>query len=311
MTEFRAGTVALLGRPNAGKSTLMNRILGTKLAITSPKPQTTRHRILGVHSTDTYQAVLLDTPGLHRAWNALNKALVRAARDAVEQADVICYLEDMGLIAKRFRQGKPLLDKATQAVADLVESSGRPAIFVANKMDRVPAEVALPAIEAVSEAMPLHAAVPISASTGDGVELLLEQIRTALPPGPPLFPPDHWTDATERFLVSEIVREKLFLHTRKEVPYATHVEVETFDESERDSRGLVRIFARIHVERPAQKGIVIGKGGQMLKKIGTLARKELEEVLGCKVHLELFVGVTEDWTRSDKGLRRVGFDTER
>ena len=203
-----------------------------------------------------------------------------------------------------------MLGEVEQLIAGLVRDSGAPLVFVANKIDVVPHPLLLPVIGAVGEAVPLAAAVPTSALTGDGVPELLREIRNHLPEGPPLFPPDEWAQVTERFLVSEIVREKVFHLTEQEVPYATHVVVRTFDESDRESKGLVRILADVVVERDSQKGIVIGRGGEMLKRIGTLARKELVEVLGARVYLELFVRVERDWTRSAKGLRRVGFDQD-
>lgn len=311
MSAYRSGTIGLIGRPNAGKSTLLNRVLGSKLAITSSKPQTTRHRIVGV-LTDTeaephLQAVFIDTPGIHKAWTELNKAMVERAASALQDADVACWVEDMSILARRAEQGEPVLDELAEEVAAALEASGKPVVFLANKVDVVPKPYLLPVIEAVSQRLPIRAAIPLSALTGDGVPELLRFLRAALPEQEPMFPEDHWTDATERFLAAEIIREKIFHLTEQEVPYSTFVEIDKFDETERETEGKVRILATIVVERPSQKGIVIGKGGEMLKRIGTLARKELNELLECRVHLELFVKVERDWTRSAKGLRRVGF----
>ncbi|MFT4628555.1 MAG: GTP-binding protein Era [Myxococcota bacterium] len=305
----RCGYVALLGPPNAGKSTLLNSILGSKLAITSAKPQTTRDRIVGIHTDDTMQAVFLDTPGVHEAWTELNKQMVARSRAAIGEADVVCWLGDMTSMARRIDAGDPPLDANDEQIGRMIRDSGRPVIFVANKIDVVPHHLVLPVIAAVTERVTLAAAVPISALTGDAVPTLLKEVRANLPEGPMLFPEDEWAQVTERFVVAELVREKIFHLTAQEVPYSTFVDVVRFDESERETRKIVRIYADIVVERGSQKGIIIGKGGEMLKRIGTLARKELQEVLECRVYLELFVKVERDWTRSERGLRRVGFTT--
>jgi GTP-binding protein Era len=309
-TDFRCGFVGLLGRPNAGKSTLLNRILGNKLAITSAKPQTTRNRIAGIHSDERMQAILVDTPGLHAAWTELNRSMVQRASAVIDEVDVVCWVGDMTVHATQLERGEPVLE-ADDPVAERLERCERPVIFVANKIDVVPHPLVLPVIDAVRQRLPIVAAVPISALTGDGVSVLLDELHRYLPPGPPLFPPDEWAQVTERFLVAEIVREKVFHLTEQEIPYATHIDVRQFDESQRDEeRGIVRIFADVVVERESQKGIVIGKGGEMLKRIGTLARKELVDLLGVRVYLELHVRVVRDWTRSSRGLRRAGFTDE-
>jgi GTP-binding protein Era len=305
--DFRTGYVAFVGRPNAGKSTLLNRILGAKLAITSDKPQTTRNRIAGVHTDDAMQAILIDTPGMHDAFTELNRSMVRVAHDTLGEADVVCLLADMTDLARAAEKGEPIIDAALESICQAVEASGRPVIFVANKLDVVPRPLLLPALDAFSKRLKLRAAVPVSALTGDGIPALVAEIRANLPVAPPLFPADEWTQVSERFLVAEIIREKIFHLTKAEIPYSTFVEVIAFDESERESGGQVRITADVIVERPGQKGIVIGKGGEMLKRIGTLARKEMQEVLECRVHLELFVKVERDWTRTKRGLSRVGF----
>ncbi len=309
---FRCGYVGLIGRPNAGKSTLLNRILGTKLAITSSKPQTTRNRIVGVHTDERMQAILVDTPGIHEGWTELNRKMVQAARSVLDDVDVVCWIHDMTVLAGRAESDTSvILEEADLAMADWLGERGLPLVVVANKIDVVPHPLLLPVIDAVTRAVEVRAAVPTSALTGDGVDALLDALAEALPPGPPLFDPDDWTQATERFLVSEIIREKIFHLTEQEVPYSTHVVVRQFDESKRDGTprnpGIVRIFADIVVEKESQKGIVIGRGGEMLKRIGTLARKELVDLLDCRTYLELFVRVERDWTRSTRGLRRVGF----
>ncbi|MCA9570565.1 MAG: GTPase Era [Myxococcales bacterium] len=309
MTDaFRAGYVALVGRPNAGKSTLLNRLLGAKLAITSDKPQTTRNRIAGVHTTEAYQAVLVDTPGIHEAWTELNRSMVQVAHQVLDEVDVVALLVDVTTLAKRAADGVEILDPELEGICAVVQASGKPTILVANKMDVVPKHLVLPIIERFTARLPLVAAVPLSALTGDNLAAFEEEVAHALPAHPPLFPPDEWTQVTERFLVAEIVREKIFHLTKAEIPYSTTVEVLTFDESERESKNLVKIHATVIVERPSQKGIVIGKKGEMLKRIGTLARKELMGLLECRVHLELFVKVEKDWTKTKRGLRKVGFE---
>ncbi len=306
-SDFRCGYVALVGRPNAGKSTLLNQLLGGKLAIASAKPQTTRHRIAGIHTSDRCQAILVDTPGIHEAWTELNREMVDRALSALDDVDVVCLIGDMTVMARRVERGRAAVGPELAPVVDAVKRARKPVIFVANKIDVVPRPLLLPVIAEVSEALDCVACVPVSALTGDGVPALLGEICKALPEGPQLYPEDEWTRVTERFLVAEIVREKIFHLTEQEIPYATHVEVVKFDESQRDAGGRVEILCDIIVERPSQKGIVIGKGGEMLKRIGTLARREIAELLGCRVHLELFVKVERDWTRTRKGLRKVGF----
>ena len=309
MNPTRCGTAVLYGRPNAGKSTPINRILGERLSIVSAKPQTTRDRILGVYTDEQMQAVLLDTPGVHSAWTELNKVMVHKSNEAAREADVVLWLEDMTIAAGRLRTHSEPFDEATNGLIEGLASLGKPVIFVPNKVDVVPPTVLLPVLERVSKAIPLFAAVPISALTGDGVEALKRELARALPESPPMFPADVWTDVSERFLCAELIREKIFHLTEQEVPYAAAVVIESFDESERETRDLVKVNAAITVERPAQKAILIGKGGEMIKRIGSLARVDMQKMLGCRVHLELFVKVERDWSRTAQGLRRVGFQS--
>lgn len=308
--SFRCGYATLVGRPNAGKSTLLNHLLGNKLAITSSKPQTTRDRIVGVLTEDALQAVLIDTPGLHPAWTELNKVMVRRTRDALAEADVLVWLEDTTLLAPRARRNEPIFDDVDREILAMLQASGKPVIFVPNKIDLIERALLLPILDAAAKALPLAAAVPMSAINGDGADGLKAELAKLLPEAPALFPAEVWTEASERFLCGEIIREKIFHHTNQEVPYATHVEIESFDEAEREARDLVRMRGLIVVERPQQKGILIGKGGEMLKRIGTIARHDMERLLGCRVHLELFVKVEKNWTRSAQGLRRVGIRGE-
>ncbi len=307
MSSFRSGVVALVGRPNAGKSTLLNALLGQKLAITSNKPQTTRDRIAGILSTDTFQAVLLDTPGLHEAWTELNKAMVQRSTDALAEADLVIWVEDTALLTHRKTVEGPLLDEVAELVLNHLVNAGKPVLFVANKIDKVPVTQALPLIAEVSQRLPLAAAIPMSALKKDGMQGLLDELQRHLPVGEAQHDPELWTQATERFLAAEIVREKIFQLTEQEIPYAAAVQIERFDESERESRRLVRVHAAILVERASQKGIVIGKGGDMIKRIGVAARRDLEELLDAQVHVELFVKVEPDWTRTLSGLRKAGY----
>ena len=306
--SFKCGTVALIGRPNAGKSTLLNQILGSKLAIISAKPQTTRHRIAGIHNSDTCQIVLLDTPGLHTAWTELNKSMVRRSLDAIKDVDLLCWLVDTSEHARRFEAKRPILDAEDEWIVEALEKAKRPVFLIANKIDVVPKPLILPVIDALNSRLPVAAALPISALTGDGVPPLLDILQEHLPEHPPLFPQDEWAQVTERFIASEIIREKIFHLTEQEIPYSSHVVIERFDETERETKSLVKIYAKVSVERGSQKGILIGKKGEMLKRIGTMARKDLQSILGCRVYLEIFVNVEENWTRSAKGLRKVGYD---
>ncbi len=303
----RCGVAVLIGRPNAGKSTLINQLLGDKLSIVSPKPQTTRDRIQGVYTDEHIQAVIIDTPGVHDAWTELNKAMVRKSREAASDADVVLWVEDMTVIAGRIRAKEELLDDNSLAMLAMLREAGKPVIFVPNKVDLVPPPMLLPLLERISKELTLFAAVPLSALNGKGVEGLKAELRRALPEASPLYPTDQWTAVSERFLCAEIIREKIFHLTEQEVPYATAVEIEKFDESERETRELCKINAVIIVERPQQKAIIIGKGGDMVKKIGTLARQDMQKMLGCRVHLEIFVKVEPEWSKTTQGLKRVGF----
>jgi len=256
--------------------------------------------------------VLVDTPGIHEGWTELNRAMVQAARSVLDDVDVVCWLQDMTVLAARAEgPSGVVLDEQDRVMAEWLVDRGVPVVLVANKIDVVPHPLLLPVIDAMTKAVDVTAAIPTSALTGDGVDALLGALACALPEGPPLFPPEDWTQATERFLVAEIIREKIFHLTEQEVPYSAHVVIRQFDESKREGTprhpGIVRIYADIVVEKQSQKGIVIGRGGEMLKRIGTLARKELVELLDCRTYLELFVRVERDWTRTTRGLRRVGF----
>jgi GTP-binding protein Era len=302
---LRAGFVAIVGRPNVGKSTLLNRILGERIAIVSPRPQTTRTRILGVWNGEGAQLAFFDTPGLHRAKGELNRRMVEVGLTTLSEVDVALMLVEAGTGP----DGRVEIGEATRWIAEEVAKSGKPAVLGVNKMDRAPRESLLPVIAAYKDLHAWSDIVPFSAMTGENVEDLLATLARSVPEAEaPLFPPDVMTDQAERQIAAEYVREQAMVRLRDEVPYAVAVEVEEFDESQRElgRRGLVRIAATIHVERDSQKAIVIGKGGAMLKQIGQGAREALERLLGCKVFLALHVRVDERWSERADALRRHG-----
>ena len=299
--HHRAGFVAIVGRPNVGKSTLLNRLVGQKLAIVSPKPQTTRGRILGVITRQDAQVALLDTPGLHVAKGGLNARMVRLALRTLADADLALFL---------IEAGPPAIDAATRKAIDQVKAANKPTLLVINKIDAVPRIQLLPLIDRWKDLHPWTDVYPLSALKGENVEGFVDALIAHLPEAPPMFPPELWTDMQERDLCSELIREQLLRHTGQEVPYSAAVLIEQFDESERETgpRGLVHIAASVLVERDSQKAIVIGKGGARLKEIGSDARREMERLLGAKVFLELHVRVEPGWTRTTKGLRRAGYE---
>ncbi|WP_456431176.1 GTPase Era [Thermosulfuriphilus sp.] len=291
---FRSGYVAIIGAPNVGKSTLLNQYLGQKVAICTPKPQTTRHQIRGILSGPDFQIVFVDTPGIHEAKILANQAMVEAALRALEEVDAVLLVVD---VANR----QPSLEEKIIGFLSRVQ---KPAVLALNKIDLVKKSELLLMIETFSQAYPFSAIVPISALKGDGLSDLLQELLKLLPEGPPFYDPETFTDQTERQLAAEIIREKIFLLTGQEIPYATAVIIEDWEDDE--EKNLSRIRATVFVERDSQKGIVIGKGGRMLKKIGQLAREELEFLLGRRVYLELWVKVLSDWRRDPKALRRLG-----
>jgi GTPase len=301
---MRAGFVAIAGRPNVGKSTLLNRILGEHVAIVTPRPQTTRTRILGVHNAAGVQIAFFDTPGLHRAAGALNRRMVEVALQTVAEVDAVLLLVEAGTGPG----GEVEVGEVTRWAVEQVARAHKPVILGVNKMDRAPRPALLPVMAAYRDLHPWAEVVPFSALTGENVDQLLTALAHHLPEAEaPLFPPDVLTDQAERVLAAEYVREQVMLQTRQEIPYSAHVEVESFDESgRREGGGLVRIAAVVSVERESQKGIVIGKGGAMLKRIGTAARQRLERLLGCKVFLALTVRVDERWSERPEALRKRG-----
>lgn len=292
---FKSGFVAIVGAPNAGKSTLLNRLLGQKISITSDKPQTTRNRILGVLDQPGMQVVFLDTPGIHRAGKPLNVRIVDVALTALADVDLILVLVDASA---------PDVD-AEQYLLQKLKVRKTPALLALNKIDRVEKTALLAQIESWSTRFEFKAVVPISATRGDQVEALVGAMANDLPAGPPLYPPGSVTDMSERFIAGEMIREKAFRLTGEEIPYAVAVTLDQFKEEKAGK--LIRIEATIHVERNSQKGIVIGKGGQKLKEIGQAARREIERMVGTKVFLKLFVRVQKNWSKDTKALRRFGY----
>ncbi len=293
---LRCGFVAIVGRPNVGKSTLLNRILGMKLSIVSRKPQTTRNRILGINTRDRYQVVYVDTPGLHaREPRRLNRMLNRNATAALQGVDLVVLVLEAG----RWTPDDDL-------VLTRIQQAGLPVIAAVNKVDRVPEKAELlPYLQTLSERHDFQALVPISAERGTNVEALEAEIVQRLPRSETLlFPEDQITDRSERFLVAELIREQLMRQLGEEVPYSTTVEIERF----RYERGVAHIHAVILVERDGQKAIVIGKGGQQLKRIGQRARHAIEQLLGHRVFLELWVKVREGWADDDRALRSLGYE---
>lgn len=308
----RSGFAALIGRPNVGKSTLLNRLIGEKLAIVSPKPQTTRGRILGVVTRPEGQVAFFDTPGIHQAKGALNRQMVEVALTAASECDVVLFLIE----AEGKREDvAPTIGPGNQLVLERLRALGKPTVLVINKVDQVKKALVLPLIGLYKDQYPFAEVMPISALKRDGVAELFDLVLGMMPEGEPMFPPDVYTDQAERTLVAELVREQLLRHCREEIPYSSAVVVEHFDESERGGKpekknsklnGLVRIEAVIFVEREGQKAIVIGKRGQMLKTIGTDARAQIERLLGAHVFLSLRVKVEPRWSERVEALSKLG-----
>jgi GTP-binding protein Era len=294
-SRFRSGFVAILGAPNAGKSTLLNRILGQKISITSKKPQTTRNRILGILNRPSAQLVFIDTPGVHKATDPLNIRIVETALSSLGDGDVILVIID---VARSDPVSEGLMVRK-------VKASKKPVVLALNKIDLIPKTDLLPIINRWSVVTSFNDIVPISAEKGTQVDRLLASLETLLRFGPPFFSDDIVTDLPERFIASEMIREKVFRLTGEEIPYATAVTVEAFKEEKKGS--LVRIHATIHVERDSQKGIIIGKGGRMLKSIGETSRREIERLLGVEVFLKLFVRVQKNWSKDTRALRKFGY----
>ncbi|MFZ2397267.1 MAG: GTPase Era [Smithella sp.] len=291
---FKSGFIGIIGRPNAGKSTLFNAIVGDKISIITDKPQTTRNKITGIKNFPDAQLIFLDTPGMHKPKTPMNRAMVQTTRETISSVEVLLMLIEANTDVHP--HDLFLIESLAQVKV--------PVFLVINKIDLIEKKFLLPLIDKFRTLYNYREIFPVSALKGDGIEDLLNAIKEILPEGPKYYPDDIITDATERFIAAEFIREKITLFTQQEIPYSTAVEVDLFKEDE--EKNLIRISATINVEKESQKAIMIGKKGTMLKKIGTQARLEMEKLFGAKVYLELFVRVKKEWTSSDKMLAEFG-----
>ena len=295
---FRSGYVSIIGAPNVGKSTLLNAFLGQKLAIVTPKPQTTRNQIRGIVTTDTHQIVFVDTPGLMDPKYRLQSEMVRTAYGALRDADIVLFIVD---------GANRNVDTENQILNRLQKTQTAKKILVINKVDLVDKPTILPVFDEFSQQLNFDEMIPISAKTRDGVDLLLGQVKSLLPPGPQYFPEDQLSDLPERFFISETVREKIMLMTKREVPYSTAVVVEEFQKRQkRNGDEILYIRAIVYTEKQTQKQIIIGKAGKLIKRVGELARSDIERFLDKKVFLELYVTVKSDWRRDVRKLKELG-----
>lgn len=290
---FRSGYVSLVGRPNVGKSTLLNTILGEKVAIVTPKPQTTRNRINGIKTLPHAQIIFIDTPGIHKPRQRLGEAMNRIAFEALEEVDIVLFMVE----PEAPRSGDLF-------VLERIRQVDKPVFLLINKLDTVKKNAILPVIEAYSKLYPFKEIIPLSALKTSGIDVLLETVVKYIPEGPKLYPDDIVTDQMERFMAAEIIREKIMEATQEEVPYSSAVEIQQWQE--RDD-GVVFIQANIYIERDGQKGIIIGNKGARLKSIGTKARQDIEGLLGTRVFLELWVKIKKDWRSDEYTLRELGF----
>ena len=294
MGSFRSGYIAIIGRPNVGKSTLLNQLLGEKVAIVTPKPQTTRNRITGIRTSPKSQIVFIDTPGIHQAHSLMNRRMVEVALQTLHEVDGVLWL-----LESRERIGPE-----EERIAGNLGRLKTPSLILLNKIDLVAKGKLLPLMQRCSELLPTKEIIPISALKGEGVPLVLEIVEKWLPEGPQYFPEGEFTDQTERFVASEIIREKIFLLTHEEIPYGVAVTIDEF--TEKEEKNLIVIKATIITERESHKPILIGKRASMLKEIGQRAREEIEALLGCKIFLELFVKVDRGWTQDPNALTEMG-----
>jgi len=292
---FKSGFIGIIGRPNVGKSTLLNAIIGERIAITTYKPQTTRNRIMGIRNIENGQMIFLDTPGIHRATTPLNQLMVAAAMDTFRSSDILLMMVEASESAHR----------DDLMIIDSLRNIRLPVILLINKIDLVRKHTILPLIDRFQHLFTFVEIIPVSALTGDGISLLIERIWEILPEGPKYFPDEMMTDKTERFIAAEIIREKIILLVHQEIPYTTAVVVDSFREDEK--KNLIRIQATIHVAKNSQKGIIIGKKGSMLKEIGTRARLDMEKFFATRIYLELFVRVKKDWTHDPPMISEFGY----
>jgi GTP-binding protein Era len=291
--DFRSGYVSIIGRPNVGKSTLLNSILGEKIAIVTQKPQTTRNKVIGIKTFPDAQIIFMDTPGIHRPKHMLGESMVRTAMEALNEVDVILFMTE---------PHQP--EAGDRAVIDLLKKVKSPVFLLINKIDTIRKQELLPLIERFGGIYDFKEIVPISAMKRDGIDLLMKKVRDYLPPGPKYYPDELITDQLERFMVSEIVREKIMEETEEELPYSIAVEVAGWNERE---DGLISISCNIYVERDGQKAIIIGKRGGMLKSIGSAARLDIEKLLNTKVFLELWVKIRRNWRNDARLLKDLGY----
>lgn len=297
MTEHKSGFVAIIGRPNVGKSTLLNRIVGQKIAIMSDKAQTTRNKIQGVYTTDNMQIVFIDTPGIHKPKHRLGDYMVNEAYGALQEVEAVLFMVNAD--EKR--------GKGDNLIIERLQKLDVPVFLVVNKIDKIHPDDLLAVIQDYSTQMDFAEVVPLSAAQGNNFETLMQLLEEQIPEGPQYFPKDQITDHPEYFIVSELVREKVLLFTQEEIPHSVAVVV---DSMKRDENDKIRIQATINVERDSQKGIIIGKGGKMLKQIGIKARQDMEKMLGDKVYLELWVKVQKDWRDKQRSLDDFGYKKE-
>jgi len=297
-SPFKSGFAALIGRPNVGKSTLMNQVLGQKVAITSDKPQTTRNRIHGVYTSAEGQIIFIDTPGIHKPHHKLGDYMMQVVRSTLSEVDVILFLTDV----------TQSLGAGERFVIRLLEQVNTPVFLILNKIDQVHPDDLLPVIDRYRQLYDFAEVIPVSALYGNNVSTLIQSILRILPEGPMYYPPDQTTNHPETFIVAELIREKILHLTHEEVPHSVAVVIE---EMTRREEGVVYINAVIYTERPSQKGILIGKQGQMLKRVGQMARQEIEALFGSKVFLDLWVKVKEDWRNRDLMLRNFGYQMDK
>ncbi|MED1489027.1 GTPase Era [Bacillus smithii] len=293
--NYKSGFISIIGRPNVGKSTFLNRVIGQKIAIMSDKPQTTRNRIQGVYTTDDAQMIFIDTPGIHKPKHKLGDFMVKTAVNALKEVDLILFMVNV-------TEG---LGRGEQYIIEMLKDIQTPVFLVLNKIDQIHPDELFPMIEQYKELYPFQEIFPISALNGNNVDRLLSAIKEYLPEGPQYYPADQVTDHPERFIVSELIREKVLHLTREEVPHSIAVLIDKMEREE--EKDLVHIMATIIVERDSQKGIIIGKQGRMLKEVGKRARMDIENLLGSKVFLELWVKVQKDWRDKISALREYGF----
>ena len=294
-SETYNAIIAIVGPPNVGKSTLLNQILGRKVAIISPKPQTTRNRIMGIYHGDRYQLIFMDTPGIHRAWTPLHESMVESAKAALFEVDVVLLMIEMP------NPHPPEI----HMVLESIREAKKDVILLINKIDKGPKEQLLPIIDEYQKIFEFKGIIPISALKGSGIDRVMRCIKEYLKPGPLLFPKDMVTDKSQEFIISEIIREKIYLFTKQEVPYSCAVGIELIREI--PEKDMLHINGTIYVETDSQKAILIGKNGKMIKKIGKSAREELEFLFQKRVYLELFVKVEKRWTKDPKALRKLGY----